>query len=70
MSYFINLEEIGDCVYKTFDSKNYLRILNEESEDFRCGANFGMVQAYVAIASQCKIYELKEQEYESEADCK
>ena len=69
MSYFINLKEIGDCVYKTFDTENYLQILNKESEDFRRGANFGMVQAYIEIVSQCKIYELKEQNYESEADC-
>ena len=68
MSYFVNLEEVGYCIDKAFESENYLRVLSDESEDFRRGVNFGMAQAYVVIASQCKRYEFKEQEYESEAD--
>lgn len=69
MCYFVKIEEVRDCIYKAFDSENYLRVINEESEDFERGAEFGMIQAYIAIASQCKMYELKEQKYESKADC-
>lgn len=69
MSYFVNIEEVRDSIYKAFDSETYLRTLDQESEAFERGAEFGMLQAYTAIASQCKRYKLKEQEYESEADC-
>ena len=63
MSYFVNIEEVRDSIYKAFDSEIYLRTLDQESEAFERGAEFGMLQAYTAIASQCKRYELKEQEY-------
>lgn len=62
MSYFVNIEEVRDSIYKAFDSEIYLRTLDQESEAFEAALN-------TAIASQCKRYELKEQEYESEADC-
>ena len=69
MRCFIDIEEIIDCVYKAMDAENYLQILDKESEDFRRGANFGMVQAYVAIVSECKKYMSKEINNEGEADC-
>lgn len=40
MSYFVNLEEVGYCIDKAFESKNYLRVLSDEFEDFRRGVNF------------------------------
>ena len=62
MSYFVNIEEVRDSIYKAFDSEIYLRTLDQESEAFERGAEFGMLQAYTAIASQCKRYELTEEE--------
>lgn len=62
MSYFVNIEEVRDSIYKAFDSETYLRTLDQESEAFERGAEFGMLQAYTAIASQCKRYELTEEE--------
>ena len=69
IGYFVDLEDVRDCIVKVFDSKNYLQVLDGKSEDFKLGAAFGMVQAYVTIASQCKKYELKENEHESKTDC-
>ena len=68
MSYFVNIEEVRDSIYKAFDSEIYLRTLDQESEAFERGAEFGMLQAYTAIASQCKRYELKEKNMKVKMD--